>query len=258
MSAIQFAQDLAEKLGGWLWLLLCRAGGLLARCAIDLRHTRGARWVAGGVLCLGALVAANAGYVYTTPGQDGRAALLASAGAPAAGLTSPQEGRGALAERARLVAAIGRRVPSGTYIVIDQTHNRLYLKRGEGVLLEAVCSGGSGMVLRESGGGKRVWVFDTPRGLFQVTYKAENPVWKKPDWAFVEEGLPIPEDQSERFEYGVLGKYALSFGNGYMIHGTLYERLLGRSVTHGCIRLGAKDLHKVYSQCPVGTPIYIY
>jgi L,D-transpeptidase YbiS len=43
-----------------------------------------------------------------------------------------------------------------------------------------------------------------------------------------------------------------------MIHGTLYERLLGRSVTHGCIRLGKEDLRKVFGAVPIGTPIYIY
>ena len=113
-------------------------------------------------------------------------------------------------------------------------------------------------MLIESGGGKRKWVFDTPRGRFAVLRKVENPVWKKPDWAFLEEGEPIPKNDSERFEYGMLGEYALHFGNGYMIHGTLYERLLGRSVTHGCIRLGRDDLRQVYASCPIGTPIFIY
>jgi lipoprotein-anchoring transpeptidase ErfK/SrfK len=240
------------------WAIARGAVGLLALLLTDLSHRRRARWVAAGALCLAALVAANGGYVYTRGDGEGKAALGAAAGTPPAVTPATEDGRVARRERARLEAALARKVPGGTYIVIDQTHNRLYLKRGERVLLEAVCSGGSGMVLKESGGGKRTWIFDTPRGVFRVTYKTENPVWKKPDWAFVEEGRPIPSDQSERFEYGVLGKYALSFGNGYMIHGTLYERLLGRSVTHGCIRLGADNLWKVYSQCPVGTPIYIY
>jgi L,D-transpeptidase ErfK/SrfK len=157
-----------------------------------------------------------------------------------------------------LETKLASKVPRGIYIVIDQTHNRLYLKSGDKIVLDARCSAGSGMVLRESGGGGRVWVFDTPRGPFRVLQKMKNPVWKKPDWAFVEEGQPIPKDPSERFEYGALGEYALYFGNGYMIHGTLYERLLGRSVTHGCIRLGRDDLRVVYKECPVGTKIYIY
>ena len=103
------------------------------------------------------------------------------------------------------------------------------------------------MVLKEGAKG-RVWVFDTPRGRFEVLSKTENPVWKKPDWAFVEEGEPIPKDPADRLEYGSLGEYALYFGNGYMIHGTLYERLLGRPVSHGCIRLGREPLREVYRQ----------
>ena len=160
-------------------------------------------------------------------------------------------------ERDRLQSAIERRVPRGPWIVIDQTHNRLRLMRGDVTLLEAPCSAGSGMVLKEGAKG-RVWVFDTPRGRFEVLSKTENPVWKKPDWAFVEEGEPIPKDPADRLEYGSLGAYALYFGNGYMIHGTLYERLLGRPVSHGCIRLGKDPLRQLYGQAPLGTPVYIY
>jgi L,D-transpeptidase YbiS len=160
-------------------------------------------------------------------------------------------------ERDRLQAALRRRVPRGPWIVIDQTHNRLRLMRGEQRVLEAPCSAGSGMVLKEGAAG-RVWVFDTPRGRFEVLSKTENPVWKKPDWAFVEEGEPIPKDPADRLEYGSLGEYALYFGNGYMIHGTLYERLLGRPVSHGCIRLGRDPLRVVYRTAPLGTPVYIY
>jgi L,D-transpeptidase YbiS len=168
-----------------------------------------------------------------------------------------REARQLLAERHRLETALRRKVPRGPWIVIDQTHNRFRLMKGDDTVLEAPCSAGSGMVLKEGTGG-RVWVFDTPRGRFQVLSRLENPIWRKPDWAFVEEGEPIPRDPGDRLEYGSLGEYALYFGNGYMIHGTLYERLLGRPVSHGCIRLGRDPLREVYRQAPVGTPVYIY
>lgn len=160
-------------------------------------------------------------------------------------------------ERARLDRRLRRAEPRGTYIVIDRTHNRLQLRRGDELLREAVCSAGSGMVLRDELH-DREWTFDTPQGRFRVLRKIEDPVWKKPDWAFVEEGKPPPSDPGERIEYGVLGEYALYIGDGYMLHGTLYERLLGRSVTHGCIRLGRDDLRAIYRSSPVGTPIFIY
>ncbi len=161
-------------------------------------------------------------------------------------------------QRRALESKFRQQAPKGTYIIIDQTHNRLYLKKDESILLEAKCSAGSGLVLQEETGKNRRWIFDTPRGSFRVLNRLERPVWKKPDWAFVEEGMPIPKNPSERFEYGTLGEYALYFGDGYMIHGTLYERLLGRNVSHGCIRLGKEDLRKVWAAAPIGTPIYIY
>jgi L,D-transpeptidase YbiS len=206
--------------------------------------------VRAAVAALGLLLVALAG-----TGWDYETVRPSPQAAPA-GPTSREALRLA-AERERLLAALARRVPRGAWIVIDQTHNRLRLMRGETTLLEAPCSAGSGMVLKEGAKG-RVWVFDTPRGRFEVLSKAENPVWKKPDWAFVEEGEPIPKDPADRLEYGSLGEYALYFGNGYMIHGTLYERLLGRPVSHGCIRLGRDPLREVYSEAPLGTPVYIY
>jgi len=147
--------------------------------------------------------------------------------------------------------------PNEIYIVIDTGRNRLYLKRGHGKIREAVISAGSGSILKDPAG-KRQWIFDTPRGEYHVQTKYLAPEWTRPDWAFIEEGEAIPKDPRKRVEEGVLGEYALGFGNGYFIHGTLYTRLLGRNVTHGCIRVGDRDLKTVYSAAGVGTRIYIF
>jgi lipoprotein-anchoring transpeptidase ErfK/SrfK len=163
------------------------------------------------------------------------------------------------AQHKQLEAALLAKAPKGIYVVVDQTQNRIYLKKDEETLLNAACSAGSGLILKEGDWGKgRKWVFDTPRGLFKVKSRQENPVWKKPDWAFVEEGKPIPKNDEDRMDYGTLGEYSFQLGDGYMIHGTLYERLLGRNVTHGCIRVGRDDLRKIWKLVPVGTPVYIY
>jgi hypothetical protein len=210
-------------------------------------------WLAGLGLVGGVVAGAGTGYSYVP---------LGSPPATSAGL---QEDRAAdartrdqlMADNRRLDAKLARLAPQGVYVVIDQTQNRLYLKQGDRVLLTAVCSSGSGMVLRQEGT-NRSWVFDTPRGRFTVKSKLANPVWRKPDWAFVEESQPVPRDPADRLEYGSLGEYALYLGDGYMIHGTLYERLLGRSVTHGCIRLGRDDLRVVNRLVPVGAQVFIY
>jgi len=149
-------------------------------------------------------------------------------------------------------------LPRGVYIVIDTAENKLYLKDGNKVVRSALVSCGSGVVLEEPGGKKRSWVFDTPRGEFSVKTKITNPYWVKPDWAFIEEGEAIPRGMEDRIEAGTLGDYALGGGQGYFIHGTLYTRLLGRNVTHGCVRVGDEDLKAVFKAASVGTKIYIY
>lgn len=147
--------------------------------------------------------------------------------------------------------------PKGVYIVIDTGANRLWLKNGEAIIREAVVSCGSGGILKDPRG-KRTWVFDTPRGQFIVKSKITNPYWVKPDWAFIEEGEPIPKNLEDRVEAGTLGDYALGFGSGYFIHGTLYTRLLGRNVTHGCVRAGDDDLKFLFKNVPIGARIFIY
>jgi lipoprotein-anchoring transpeptidase ErfK/SrfK len=147
--------------------------------------------------------------------------------------------------------------PKRIHIVIDSGRNILYLKKGGAILREAVVSCGSGNILEDPNGQRR-WIFDTPRGVFAVKSKISDPAWIKPDWAFVEEGEPVPEDRRLRIETGVLGDYALGFGDGFFIHGTLYTRLLGRNVTHGCIRVGDDDLKVIFKTVQIGTPIFIY
>ena len=84
-----------------------------------------------------------------------------------------------------------------------------------------------------------------------------EPVWTKPDWAFVETGEDMPRSFNDRVEEGVLGDYALDLGDGYLIHGTLFERALGLHVTHGCVRMGAKDLEEVFKRVKIGTKVFI-
>lgn len=149
-------------------------------------------------------------------------------------------------------------IPHQHYILVDTARNHLYVKRSQEIVLDAIASTGSGVVLDKPGEGNTQWVFDTPRGEFTVRSKLTHPAWVKPDWAFIEEGLMVPKNPADRVEQGVLGDYALGFGKGYFIHGTLYTRLLGKNVTHGCIRLNDDDLKSVYQLARVGTPIMIF
>jgi len=142
------------------------------------------------------------------------------------------------------------------YLVVNPSANRLTMRRGQKVLLEAVISTGRNNTLQVK---NRKWIFRTPRGIMTVLEKKKDPVWLKPDWAFLEKGESIPAWNSPlRREKGTLGAFMLNLGGGVMIHGTPQEHLLGRSVTHGCIRVGKEDLTVLYDSVPVGTKVYIY
>lgn len=159
--------------------------------------------------------------------------------------------------RQELLSRIERRTPTGPFLVINTVSNTFQLYNKRELVREGICSTGSytKLVKNES----EYWLFRTPKGIFRIKGKLTDPLWRKPDWYFVGAGLPVPPPTHEsRFEYGVLGEYALNLGGGYLIHGTLYQRFLGLPVTHGCIRLGDDDLEVVFDTMPVGSRVYIF
>lgn len=147
--------------------------------------------------------------------------------------------------------------PKSYYMIINSASNEFSLYKGNTLITQDKCSTGSYVLLKNDN--NQEWMFKTPKGEFRIQGKTVAPIWRKPDWAFVEDGLPIPpSNHQSRYERGVLGDYALSLGNGYLIHGTLYQRFLGLPVTHGCIRLNDKNLELVYKSLQVGSKVYIY
>ncbi len=161
------------------------------------------------------------------------------------------------ASNARLANKIAAQLPKEPYLVVDTAANRVTLRQGDTILRDMPASCGSGNVLEDTSSGRR-WVFDTPRGQHRIQSKVANPLWIKPDWAFLEEGKPVPTNPAERAEPGVMGDYALGIGNGYFLHGTRYKRMLGRNVSHGCVRLGDEDLAHLYRTVPIGTRVFIF
>lgn len=157
----------------------------------------------------------------------------------------------------RLTLKVNGFTSGQSYIVINTIENRFSLYTNKKLIREGFCSSGSYMMLQTSGNKK--WVFKTPKGKYWIHGKTTNPVWKRPDWSFVEEGSPIPSANADsRYEYGVLGDYALALGDGYMIHGTIYKRFLGMPVTHGCVRLNDEDLKVIFNTLNIGSKVYIF
>ena len=153
---------------------------------------------------------------------------------------------------------VGKRLKGALQVVVDAKANKLYVKKGLKLLWQADVSVGRGGLLADRKSGQK-WQFVTPRGEFRVIGKGVNPKWRKPDWAFVEAGEPVPPpDDPSRFIEGELGAYVLNLGDGYLIHGTKNEELLGRPASHGCVRVGAADLEHLYKTIPNGTKVYIF
>jgi len=147
--------------------------------------------------------------------------------------------------------------PGKPYLVVNTSGNEVRLINGRKILQTGKCSTGSYILLKTKG--DRQWLFRTPRGEFRVTVKLKDPWWYKPDWAYLEENVPIPSIYSrDRYQGGVLGDFALGFGQGYLVHGTLYKRFLGMPVTHGCVRLDDEEMAFVFKTLTHGSKIYIY
>ena len=144
----------------------------------------------------------------------------------------------------------------GTVITIDVSTNQAYLFQEGELVRKSAAATGTDKVLKR---GLRFWLFRTPRGRHKVLRKIENPVWTKPDWAFVEEGKPVPPpDSPSRKVTGKLGKYALDLGDGILIHGTDDPKSIGKRASHGCIRLPNEMLKTVYRAAEIGTEVHIF
>jgi hypothetical protein len=143
----------------------------------------------------------------------------------------------------------------GYAVIVDLDANRLYFARGRRVLWSAPVGTGTGLRLESD---RDAWDFHTPNGVFHVTHKAREPEWIAPDWYFLEHGMRVPgqNDPRRRFTRG-LGAAAVYIGHGLAIHGTDKPELLGRRVSHGCIRLSNANALRLFHDVQVGTPVMI-
>lgn len=180
--------------------------------------------------------------------------MTTQAGVDEAGMTKESLEK----EISKLQNKLDKCTPTDAYIIINTNDNHFYLYKNKQMVRDGLCSSGKNERLVSA---ERNYKHDfyTPIGVLKVLTKQKNPVWAKPNWAFIEDGLPIPPPgDPSRFEAGTLGAYKLTLGDGYMIHGTIYKRFMGMSVTHGCVRLGDEDLEVVFNTMAIGSKVYIY
>jgi hypothetical protein len=147
------------------------------------------------------------------------------------------------------------REAEGIYVVVNLDDNSLRLMDGRTILWEAPVGTGTGLRLQSD---TDEWHFSTPRGVFQIQFKEEMPVWILPEWYFVKKGEPVPPVTSPaRRMPGQLGVAAVYLGREIAIHGTDRPELLGSRVSHGCIRLDNRHAQRLFHNVQVGTPVVI-
>ncbi len=126
-------------------------------------------------------------------------------------------------------------------IVVNLETSRLFLfKDGKEVMTFPVASGKTG--------------WETPTGVTKVYNKRKDPIWTPPPRIRAES--PDLPDFIEAGPNNPLGKYAISVGlDGIMFHGTNAPSSVGKKVSHGCMRMYAKDIERLFKAVSIGTPV---
>ena len=102
--------------------------------------------------------------------------------------------------------------------------------------------------------GRQGW--NTPAGIYKITAKVKDPVWKVPD--SIKEEEPEWPDFVVQGPENPLGAYWLQLSaDGYGIHGTNRPYGIGRRVSHGCIRLYPEDIEVLFRLVKTGTEVRI-
>ncbi len=97
---------------------------------------------------------------------------------------------------------------------------------------------------------------ETPLGVFTIIQKRANPIWYVPK--SIQEERPDMPAQVPAGPDNPLGTHALRLSIGsYLIHGTNKPWGVGRTVSHGCIRLYPEDIPELYQLVPKGTKVII-
>ena len=98
--------------------------------------------------------------------------------------------------------------------------------------------------------GRAGW--ETPLGTFQIYQMLEDPAWEHPLTGKV---FPPGDPGNE------LGRYWIGFAkegdNCVGFHGTSHPQTVGKSLSHGCIRMYEKDIEELFLQVNVGTIVTV-
>jgi lipoprotein-anchoring transpeptidase ErfK/SrfK len=97
--------------------------------------------------------------------------------------------------------------------------------------------------------------YPTPTGQFSVQTKQVDPPWNVPnsDWAGDLAGQTIPGGDPRN---PLVARW-IGFNGAVGFHGTKSIDSLGRSASHGCVRMAPGDVIDLYERVQVGTPVLV-
>jgi L,D-transpeptidase ErfK/SrfK len=124
------------------------------------------------------------------------------------------------------------------HLLVNLTAKQVYVYRGTEVIAQYAIAVG-----------KPGW--ETPKGTYRVLEREENPIFKSfKTGRIIKSG---PENPLGTRWIGIWtdGKTRLGF------HGTNQPELIGKAVSHGCIRMHNKDVTTLYEKVKVGTVVKI-
>ncbi|MCA2654674.1 MAG: L,D-transpeptidase [Microcystis sp. M015S2] len=97
--------------------------------------------------------------------------------------------------------------------------------------------------------GRRGW--ETPTGQFRVIQMVREPVWQHP---FT--GQLVPSGKNNPLGARWIGFWT-DGANFIGFHGTPQENLIGRAVSHGCVRMRDRDIKALFEKVQIGTSVIV-
>jgi lipoprotein-anchoring transpeptidase ErfK/SrfK len=133
--------------------------------------------------------------------------------------------------------------PAGT-IVVRQSQRRLYLMLGHDEAIRYPVAVGRPSMQ---------WT-----GTVYIDGKYVEPAWKAPA-SIARDYRSLPPVIPGGSPHNPMGVAAMTLSGGgqYAIHGTNQPQLIGRLVSHGCIRMYNADISDLFQRVSVGTPVVV-
>ena len=93
--------------------------------------------------------------------------------------------------------------------------------------------------------------WETPTGQFRVIQMVREPVWEHP---FT--GQLVPSGKNNPLGARWIGFWT-DGANFIGFHGTPQENLIGRAVSHGCVRMRDRDIKALFEKVKIGTSVIV-